>query len=149
MNNLWKCVTVKYAPCYLRKAPVLRQNAHTCKKKKTASWMNTLSCSTIFSALSMHYPQRKTLPLRTQKCHLLHHGYNAVADDSWRKCRPLHHGYNAVAMTLGPAAILFPGFWTGSRQKRSKRVKYCGSIHTLRPPPDQGGDVYKIWLRSV
>jgi hypothetical protein len=31
-NNLWKCATVKYAPCYLRKAPVLTQNAHTSKK---------------------------------------------------------------------------------------------------------------------
>jgi hypothetical protein len=33
----------------------------------------------------------------TCKCRLLHHGYNAVADDFWRKCRLLHNGYNAVA----------------------------------------------------
>jgi hypothetical protein len=53
---LWKCVTVKYAPCYPRKAPVPTQNTdtrththththtHMCKKKKTALWMNTMSC---------------------------------------------------------------------------------------------------------
>jgi hypothetical protein len=35
------------APCYQRNAPVLVQNAHTCKKEKTASWLNTVSCSTI------------------------------------------------------------------------------------------------------
>jgi len=35
----------------------------------------------------MSYPQCKTLPVRKQKCRLLHHGYNAVADESWRKCR--------------------------------------------------------------
>jgi hypothetical protein len=28
----------------------------------------------------------------TRKCRLLHHGYKAVADDSWRNCRLLHHG---------------------------------------------------------
>jgi len=37
LNNLWKRVTVKYAPFYVRKAPVITQKAHTCKKKKTAS----------------------------------------------------------------------------------------------------------------
>jgi len=84
-----------------------------------------------FSALSMHYPQCKTLPVRTRKCllhhgynavaydswckcRLLHHGYNDIAYDSWRKCRLLHHGYNAVTITLGPAAILCLGFCTGS-----------------------------------
>jgi len=34
-----------------------------------------------FSALSMHYPQCKTL--QRASVSLLHHGYNAVADDSW------------------------------------------------------------------
>jgi len=91
-----------------------------------------------FSALSMHYPQCKALAVRKRNCRLLYHGYNAVTDESWRKCRLLDHGYNAVAMTLGPAAMLCPGFCTGSWQKRSKRVKYCGSIRTLRPPPDEG-----------
>jgi hypothetical protein len=67
-----------------------------------------------------------------------------ITDDSWRKCLLLDHGYNAVAKTLGPAAMLCPVFCTGSWQKMtkmSKRVKYCGSTHTLRPPPDEGGDV--------
>jgi len=36
-----------------------------------------------FSALSIHYPQCKTLPVRTCKCRLLDHGYNAVTDDCW------------------------------------------------------------------
>jgi hypothetical protein len=93
------------------------------------------------------------LPTVQDKCRLQHHGLLAqMSDDSWRKCRLLHHGYNAAAMTLGPAAILCPGFRTSSWQKRSKRskgVKYCGCIHTLRSPPNQGGDVCKVWLRSV
>ena len=37
-----------------------------------------------------------------------------ITDDSWRKCRLLDHGYNTVSMTLGPAAMLCPGFCTGS-----------------------------------
>jgi len=50
----------------------------------------------------------------TRNCRLLYHGYNAVTEESWRKCRLLDHGYNSVAMTLGPAAMLCPGFCTGS-----------------------------------
>jgi len=30
-----------------------------------------------------------------------------------------------------------------------EEVKNFGSIHTLRSLPDQGGDVYKVWFRSV
>ena len=45
-NKLWKCIRVKYAPCYVRKGPQLTQK-HTCKKKKGASLMNTLPFSTI------------------------------------------------------------------------------------------------------
>jgi hypothetical protein len=84
----------------------------------------------------------------TRNC-LLYHGCNAVTDESWRKCRLLDHGYNSVAMTLGPAAMLCPGFCTGSWQKRSKSVKYCVSIHTLWPPPDEREDMCKFRLRSV
>jgi len=134
-----------------------------------------------FSALCMHYPQRKTLQRASVVCYitddswrnyrLLHHGWLLaqlssatsritlgaiivcyITDGSWRKCRLLDHGYNAVAMTLGPAAILCPVFCTGSWQKMtkvSKRVKYCGYTHTPRPPPDEGGDVCKVRLRSV
>jgi len=75
-----------------------------------------------------------------------------ITDDSWRKSRLLDHEYNAIAMTRGAAAMLCPGFCTGSwqkRPKRSKRVKYCGSIHILRLPPEEGGDVCKVRLRSV
>jgi len=46
-NKLWKCIGVKYAPRYVQKGPQLTQKAHTCKKKKAVSWMNTMSCSTI------------------------------------------------------------------------------------------------------
>jgi len=87
-----------------------------------------------FSALSMRYPQRKALTVRT------------------RNCRLLDQGYNAIAMTPGLAAMLCPGFCTGSQQKRltrSKRLKYCGSIRTLRSLPDHGVDVCEVWFRSV
>jgi hypothetical protein len=33
--------------------------------------------------------------------------------------------------------------------KNDKKVKYFGPIHTLLSLPDQGGDVYKVWFRSV
>jgi len=29
------------------------------------------------------------------------------------------------------------------------KVKYCGPIHTLQSLPDHGGDVCKVWFRSV
>jgi hypothetical protein len=105
------------------------------------------------------------------KCRLLYHGWllaqlssaisrmtlgatvvRYITDDSWRKCRLLDHGYTAIVMTPGPAAMLCPGFCTGSWQKRSKRSKrliYCGYIRTLRSLPDHGGDVCEVWFRSV
>jgi hypothetical protein len=73
------------------------------------------------------------LPTVQDKCRLQHHGYNDVADDSWRKCRLLHHGSNAVAMTLGTAAILCPGFCTGSWQKMSKRSKEVNIVGPYIP----------------
>jgi hypothetical protein len=33
--------------------------------------------------------------------------------------------------------------------KKAQKVKNCGSIHTLRSLPDQGGDVRKVWFRLV
>jgi hypothetical protein len=33
--------------------------------------------------------------------------------------------------------------------KKVTKVKNCGSIHTLRSLPDQGGDVCKVWFRLV
>ena len=95
--------------------------------------------SIYFSALSMHYVQRKTLQcasvvyyitdIRLSRMTLCPIVVCYNTDDSWRKCRLLHHGYKAVAVTLGPAAMLCTGFCTGSWQKMtkmSKRVKYCG-----------------------
>jgi hypothetical protein len=112
-----------------------------------------------FSVLSMHYRERKTLQPVSIFCYITDIRLSRITlgsivvcyitDDPWRKCRLPDHGYNALAMTLAPAAMLCPGFCTGSWQKRSKRIKYCGSIHTLRPPPGEGGDVCKVWLRSV
>ena len=115
-----------------------------------------------FSALCMHYPQRRTLQCASVFCYITDIRLSRmtlgaivvcyITDDSWRKCRLLDHGYNAVAMTVGPATMLCPVFCTGSwqkRSKRSKRVKYCGSMHTLQPPPDEGGDVCKVRLISV
>jgi hypothetical protein len=43
---IWTCVTVKCAPCYPRKTPVYTGNTRTCKGKKTAPWMNAMSCYT-------------------------------------------------------------------------------------------------------
>jgi hypothetical protein len=123
------------------------------------------------SILRVVYALPTAQDISTRKCRLLHHGWLLaqlssatsrmtlgaivvcyITDDSWHKCRLLDHGYNAVTMTLGPAVMLCPVFCTGSwkkMMKMSKRVKYCGSTHNLRPPPDEGGDVCKVRLRSV
>jgi hypothetical protein len=67
LNNLWKCVTVKYVPCYLRKVPVLMQNTHTCKKKKIASWMSTMSSCTINT--KRHVTKLECYPLWEMSLH--------------------------------------------------------------------------------
>jgi hypothetical protein len=33
--------------------------------------------------------------------------------------------------------------------KKAEKVKKFGPIHTLRSLPDQGGDVCRVWFRSV
>jgi hypothetical protein len=58
-----------------------------------------------------------------------------------------HHGYNTFPGECGTGSHLLcanqhmlPTKWV----KKVGKLKYCGSIHTLRPPPDQGGDVCKV-----
>ena len=85
-----------------------------------------------FSAFSLHNP-----PCVTSHQHTPRHGYNAVA---------VKRG------SVAPAGIYCAQIGTRSRQNRPKRwekVKYCGPVHTLRFLPDHGGDVCKVWLRSV
>ena len=82
-----------------------------------------------FSTFSMHYAQCTS--------HLWHHtnmGYNAVAGDS---------GAGSHLPRTNRQSLL-----TKYVEKVGK-LKYCGSIHTLQPPPDQGGDMCKVWFRSV
>jgi hypothetical protein len=62
------------------------------------------------------------------------------------------HGQNAVPGDSGAVSFLprtnrhsLPTKYV----QKVEKVKYYGSIHTLRPPPDQGGDVCKVWFRSV
>jgi hypothetical protein len=87
-----------------------------------------------FSALSMHYPQCKALPVRTRKCRLLHHGYNAVADDSWADShlvpRILHWHLTEEVEKVEKGQIL----WIHTYRRTSYRPR---------------GDVCKVWLRSV
>jgi hypothetical protein len=79
LRNLLKYVTVKYAPCYPRKAPVLTRNTDTyiCKKKKTESWMNITSCCTIKTKTKTHNEMRMlycvrnvSVVLSDRKCYL-------------------------------------------------------------------------------
>jgi hypothetical protein len=46
---------------------------------------------------------------------------------------------------------LSPGLCACSPEndEKLKKVNNCGSIHTLRSLPDQGGDVCKVWFRLV
>jgi len=60
----------------------------------------------------------------------------------------LHHGYNAVAGDSGTGSHLPPmnrHSLTTKYVEKVGKLKYCGS----RPPPDQGGDLCKVWFRSV
>jgi hypothetical protein len=63
-----------------------------------------------------------------------------------------HHGYNEVAGDSGAGSHL-PRTNRHSLQtkyvEKLGKLKYCGSICILRPSPDQGGDVCKVWFRSV
>jgi len=103
-----------------------------------------LSCPLKLQGGARHHLQRRALAVRERAIVVCY-----ITDDSWRKCHLLDHGYKAVAMTLEPAAMLCAGCCTLTDQKRSKRVEYFGSIHTLPPHPDQEGDVCKVRLRSV
>jgi len=122
---LWKYVTVKYAPCYVRKAPVLTQNPHTCKKN--ASLLShqvsifTHMHSVRFSAFSVHYPLCKTLPVRTRNCRLLRCHVRDVT-----QTRAAITDITLSRMTLAPAAIFCLGFGTRSRKKGSKRSNIVG-----------------------
>jgi len=124
LNNLWKCVTVKYVPCYLRKAPVLTKKC-THARKNTSFLSHQVSIfthvhSVHFSTFSMHYPQCKTLPVM-HNCRLL-------------QCHDLDVTLTCAAitdimlsqMTLAPAAIFCPGIGTRLQQKRSKRSNIVG-----------------------
>jgi len=79
-----------------------------------------------FSAFSMHYAQCTSLPWRHTKT-----GYNAVA------------GYSGAGIHLPRTNR--NSLPTKYVEKLGK-LKYCGFIHTIRPPPDQGGDVWKFLL---
>jgi hypothetical protein len=70
----------------------------------------------------------------TSHQHMLHQGYNAVAGDA-----------GAGGHLLRPNQHSLPTKYA----EKVENLKYCGSIHTLRHPPDQWGDVCKVWFRSV
>jgi len=91
---------------------VQTQNAHTCKKN-TSFLSHQVSIfthvrSVHFSAFSMHYPQCKTLPVRTR---------NSSATTSFRDVTQTRAAITDITlsrMTLAPATIFYPGFGTRS-----------------------------------
>jgi hypothetical protein len=64
----------------------------------------------------------------------LHHGYNSVAGDSGAGSHLLHTNRHSL-----PTKYV----------EKVAKLKYYRPILTLRPPPDQEGDVCKVWFRSV
>jgi hypothetical protein len=63
-----------------------------------------------------------------------------------------HHGYNVVAGDAGAGShLLRPNQHSLPTKfvEKVEKLKYSGSIHTLQHPPDQRGDVCKVWFRSV
>jgi hypothetical protein len=70
----------------------------------------------------------------TSHQHMPHHGYNAVAGDSGAGSHLLRTNRHSL-----------PTKWV----EKVGKLKYCGFTHNLRPPPDQGEDVCKVWFRNV
>jgi hypothetical protein len=155
----WHNVEAEVTSCVVRSVKKCGFVSGTNKEKRTK-----IHLSFIYeTAIAIHYSLPSCLirfpyghaciPFYSPRCLCITHGARHlqykraivvcyVTDDSWCKRHLLDHVCNAVAMTLGPAAMLCPGFCTGSWQKRSersKRVKYCGSIHTLQTPLEERG----------
>ena len=80
-----------------------------------------------FSVFSLHNPP----PSVTSHQHAPHHGYKAVA----RQCGAGSHLLRTNLHALPTKYV-----------EKLGKLKYCGFIHTIRPPPDQGGDVWKFLL---
>ena len=77
-----------------------------------------------FSAFSVHYAQCTSRPWRHTNT-----GYNAVTRDSGAGRLLPHTNRHSL-----PTKYV----------EKVGKLKFCGSIHTLRPPPDQRGDVSKF-----
>ena len=67
------------------------------------------------------------------------------------RTRPAITDMGVSRKSLRPAAIFCAECGTRSREEAEKvgKVQHCGSIHTLRPPADQGGDVCEVWWRLL
>jgi hypothetical protein len=101
------------------------EKMHTCKKN-TCFLSHQVSIFTHmhpihFSAFSMHYPQGKTLPVRTRNCCLLQ-----CHDLDVTLTRAAITDVTLSQMTLAPAAMFCPGIGTRSQQKRSQRSNIVG-----------------------
>jgi hypothetical protein len=88
---------------------------------------DTSSKNAKLSSATTSFPWRDT---NTSK----NHGYNAVADDS-------------CAVSRFVPRIRHP--LPTKKVKKVEKVEHFRAIHTLWSLPDQGGEVCKVWLRSV
>ena len=120
---------------------------------------DTSSKNAKLSSATTSFPWRHT---NTSK----NHGYNAVADDSCRtrKCRLLQRHFRDVTQIAARITDITMSRMTCAgrhfvprirhsfptkKVKKVEKVVHFQTIHTLRPVPDQRGDVCKVWFRLV
>jgi len=118
----------------------------------------TFSKNAKLSSATTSFPWRHTNTSKNRR-------YNAVADESCRtrNCRLLRN-FHDVTLTAARIADITLSRMTcaGSRfvprirhllptkkVKKVENIKHFRTIRTLRFLPDQGGDVCKVWFRSV
>jgi hypothetical protein len=78
---------------------------------------------------------------------------SATTSFSWRHTNTSeNNGYNAVAEDCCAGSHFVPRIrhpLPNKKVGKVGKVKYLPTIYTLRSLPDQGGDVCKVWFRSV
>jgi len=96
--------------------------------------------------VSKHYPQCKTLAVRTRKCRLLQ---RYVCDVTLT--RAAITDIKLSRMTCAGSHLLprIRHSLPTEEVENVEKIKYCESIHTLRSLPDQGSDVCKVWFKLV
>jgi hypothetical protein len=142
---LWKCVTVKYAQCYLRKSPDAKRTHRQEKHFLPVSSGFHFYTGAFRSLLRVFYALPTVQDTSNKNAQL------SSATTSFRDVTQTRAAVTDVTLSRMTCAgsHLLPRIRHSLPTEEVERVKYCGFRHTLRFLPDQGGDVCKVWFRLV